>query len=547
MARPTFPWRLPPGGYDGHQAVGDLVRYRAEHSGDSRLFVLQDEAPLSATDVYQGSLSVASLLIRNGFGTGERVTVMLPNCAANLLVQYGISLAGLIEVPIHNEYRGPWLEHVLNVTEPKALVIHADLAERLSFFKSDDAAWPESIEAIWVVGEEDDEPAWSLDDLPTRAAFLDDVLAESDGSAPTLPRVEETDPAYILFTSGTTGRSKGALLSHRAALSLANEVVETVGYTESDAMYTAFPLFHASAKFTAAMVSLVSGAKSVIHPKFTASGVWDICRAENVTGFTYVGAMLAQIWKQPPRDDDTDNPVRRAWGAPAPVEFAADFEKRFDIELIEVYGSTEVGPAMHMRFEEEKTFGTCGREVSHYEVELHDDDGLPVPVGVEGEIVVRPKIPSVLFDRYWGMPDETVAAWQNLWFHTGDIGRKDDKGNFTYVDRKKDTIRRRGENVSSFELERILMKHDAVQMAAAYGVPSELGEDDIMVAVLLAPDLALDPDELIEYCEPLVPRFAVPRYVRFVEDLPMTPSGRVQKYRLREEALTPDAWDREAE
>jgi crotonobetaine/carnitine-CoA ligase len=349
----------------------------------------------------------------------------------------------------------------------------------------------------------------------------------------------------LLYTSGTTGPSKGVVLPHTANLTSARHTVWLCRYTADDRLYTVFPLFHINAKYTSTLAAMAAGASLVMDTRFSASGFWDIVRREGITAFNYQGALLTMLMKQPPRPDDADNSVRVAFGAPAPVEIWRDFERRFGLRLVEVYGMTETATSLANTLDDTRV-GSCGKPVDHFEVEVHDERGYRCPPGVAGEIVVRPRWPDVMIREYYGMPEATLAAFRNLWFHTGDRARVDDDGYVYFVDRMKDAIRRRGENISSFEVERVVNTHHAVLESAAFGVPSELAEEEVMIVVVHRPGADVEAEALLDFCAERMAHFAVPRYVRFLDALPKTPSQRIQKYKLREEGVTADTWDRAA-
>jgi crotonobetaine/carnitine-CoA ligase len=248
--------------------------------------------------------------------------------------------------------------------------------------------------------------------------------------------------------------------------------------------------------------------------------------------------------KQPPRPDDADNPVRVAFGAPVPPEIYEEFTQRFGVRFAEVYGMTEVANTVENRLDS-FTVGPAGRESTRFEVRIVDSEDQFVPAGEAGEIVVRPKKPGIMITEYYKMPEATVRAFRNLWFHTGDRGRFDENGYLYFLDRMKDAIRRRGENISSWEVERTVSSFPSVLEAAAYGVPSDLSEEEVMIAVVPRPGHDVDITALLEHCVDNLAHFAVPRYVRFMRTLPKTPSQRVEKYRLRREGVTEDTWDRE--
>jgi crotonobetaine/carnitine-CoA ligase len=259
----------------------------------------------------------------------------------------------------------------------------------------------------------------------------------------------------------------------------------------------------------------------------------------------FMGALLLMLAKQPPRPDDSDNPVRKGFGAPAPPAVAPGFEKRFGVVLLEVYGSTEIGTVIANRVDDRR-FGSCGRPVSSFEVEIHDDHGRPAAPGTPGEIVVRPRRPHLIIEEYYRMPEATAAAFRDGWFRTGDRGRCDAEGWFTFLDRTKDAIRRRGENISSWEVEQVLNDHPSIEETAVIGVPSDLTEEEVLAIVKMKDGVEIAPEAILDHAQERLPHFAVPRYVRFVSELPKNPQQRIQKFLLREQGITADTWDREA-
>jgi crotonobetaine/carnitine-CoA ligase len=316
-------------------------------------------------------------------------------------------------------------------------------------------------------------------------------------------------------------------------------------YTDEDRLYTAFPLFHNNAKYTSVCAALEAGGSLVMDARFPVSTFWDVAREQGITAFNYMGALLMMLHKQPKRDDDDDNPIRIAFGAPCPVEIWEDFERRFGMSLVEVYGMTEAPMIAENRLDARK-IGSAGRESMTYELRIVDEDDEPVPPNTPGEIVARPKREAALFSGYYQRPDDTVEAWRNLWFHTGDRGVVDEDGFLFFIDRMKDCIRRRGENISSWEVESTINTHPAVLESAAYGVASELSESEVMVAVVVRTGAVLDPVDLLDFCAGRMAHFAVPRYVRFLDALPRNHAERVQKTELRADGVTSDTWDREA-
>jgi carnitine-CoA ligase len=483
----------------------------------------------TVAEIDAGSRGVAGALRAWGVEPGDRCAVMMGNVPEFVGCWFGILRAGAIEVPVHSAHRGPLLEHILGESGARILFCDAEFVPRLRGLELP------QLERVVVRGELDEEPPPGLQLVP---------LAEALGAphASELPRAVVSDVACILYTSGTTGRSKGVVLPHGANLKLARANIELMEYTDEDVLYTAFPLFHVNAKFTSVTSAMLAGARLVLDDRFSASTFWPKMRDEGVTSFNYMGGLLAILAKQPERETDQGHGVVRAYGGACPPLLWDPFEERFGVRLHEHYGMTETGITIQ-NTRTVRRVGSIGLAAPHYEVRLADESDNEVPVGEVGEIQVRPNEPEVMLHEYWRRPDATSAGFRNFWFHTGDRATRDADGYFYYYDRLTDSIRRRGENVSSFELEAVVGTYDGVVECAAYGVPSELGEDEVMVAVVPEGE-GFDPADLVAHCEERVARFAVPRYVRVVDSLPKNSSERIQKFKLREAGITPDTWDR---
>jgi crotonobetaine/carnitine-CoA ligase len=311
---------------------------------------------------------------------------------------------------------------------------------------------------------------------------------------------------------------------------------------ESDAFYTCTPMFHVLGILLGTMAPLCAGARIVIVRKFSPSTFWDDCREHDVTAFGAVFAMISMLLSRPVSPSDTNHSVRAIFSAGVGATQQEEFENRFGAQLLEGYGLTEGGMLTYMPREHPR-HGSCGKPLSEsYIVEIHDDADNPVKADEPGEIVARPIVPGTIMSGYWRMPEETVDIFRNLWLHTGDTGRMDSDGYLYFVDRKKDVIRRRGKNISSFSIESALLKHAAVGEVSAYPVPSRLGEDDVMVAVVPVAGSTPTFEELASYAAHVLPAYAVPTYIRFMAELPKTPSSKVRKNVLRKEGITADAW-----
>lgn len=518
--------------WDGTRTLGSIVAARAAEHPD-RTFVRFEDRAVTHGMLDDTSNRFANGLLRLGLVKGDKVAIMLENHPEFLTAWVGTAKGGFVEVPINVGYKGDLLTHLLEQAEVKALVIDARWVDRLAGIARDLT----TLRHVVVVGD-DAGDIGSLD-VHGFGPFLD----ESDPTPPPID-VRPHDTAVILFTSGTTGPSKGAVRSHRANFSIAEATIDLMDYRPDEVFFTVFPLFHVNAKTNTVIPALILDGTVVMHSRFHASTFWQTTREHGVTAFNYMGALLMMLHKQPPRPDDSDNPVRKAYGAPAPVEIFEEFQRRFGVKLVEVYGSTESGIVTYNTIHEMR-LGSCGKAAPYYEVEIHDELDRPCSAGEPGEIVVRPRQPYIMFTEYYRDPEATVQAFRNLWFHTGDRGVVDEDGYFHYIDRIKDSIRRRGENISSWEVERVINSIEAIQESAVVGVPSELTEEEVMAVVIVKPGHRITPEEILDEVDDRMPHFAVPRYVRFVDELPRSPAQRIQKFVLREQGLTPDTWDRE--
>jgi crotonobetaine/carnitine-CoA ligase len=510
--------------------LATLAQTQAELYG-SRVLALVNGEQVTYEQLADRAARFAAGLQELGIGRGDRVAVMMPTRPEFLYAWFGILAVGAIEVPIHDAARGPGIAYILDTTGARALVVDEEHVDHVA----GQIGAVESLERVIVTGGA---PAL---DKPT-VDFADLLDHEPSEVVELKPR----DPASILFTGGTTGPPKGVVLPHNHNLNLAQGVADIIRYSEDDVLYSVFPLFHANAKYMTVLAAMVSGARAVIDRKFSASRFWDICRREGVTAFNGQGEMLRILLKQPEREADRENSVRVVVGAAAATDLVEQFEQRFDVAVLDAYGMTETGPSLMVTWDERRP-GSAGKATPWYEVRVVDEDDVEVPDGVTGEIVVRPKRPFVMMDRYWGNEAATLASMGNLWFHTGDNAYRDPDGFHWFVARGTDSIRRRGENVSAWEVERVLADHTELLEAAVYGVPSELGGQEVMVAVVRRPESSVTAEDLLDYCTGKMPHFAVPRFVRFMEALPRSHAQRVLKQELKADGPeAPGVWDREA-
>jgi crotonobetaine/carnitine-CoA ligase len=501
--------------------------------GDSYTFGAMDES----------AHRVANALAELGVRRGDRVLAMLPNGVEFLQAWFGISRAGAVFVPINTAYRGAFLEHVVNNAGARVMLIDR---EYVPLLQAIEAHLPQLDTAIVVDTQGAAAPLPAFQRLRTLPFHR---LLQAAVTPVRVP-VTYRDIGAIMYTSGTTGPSKGVLMPHAHLYLFGHNKIDAIRLTPDDVYYCCMPLFHANALFMQVYSSLIAGCTVVLARSFSASRWLDDIRRAGATVTNTLGVMTEFIYRQPPRPEDRDHRLRVIVAIPIAVEWGEAFQKRFNTKLLEGYGMTEVNIPLYMPYDEGLRPRSCGRLLERwFEMQVVDPvTDEPLPPGVVGEMVVRPKEPWCFMAGYHAMPDKTVEAWRNFWFHTGDAGTYDEEGYFYFVDRLKDAIRRRGENISSFEVEQVLNRHEAVAESAVVAVPSEIagGEDEVKACLVLKPGARLSLEALLDYCQERMPYFAVPRYIEIVDELPKTPTGKIQKHKLREAGVTPATWDREA-
>jgi crotonobetaine/carnitine-CoA ligase len=395
-------------------------------------------------------------------------------------------------------------------------------------------AVPETkLEALWVIDESSER---SVQGLPARAM---------PGPASTLPRAKLApgDTLAILYTSGTTGPSKGVVCPHAQYYWWGVITGGLLGVREGDALVTPLPLFHSNALNTFYQ-ALLHGAHVVYLPRFSVSGFFSDL-AQHRAKVTYLlGAMVPMLLSREASALEKAHEVTIALAPGVPERFRIEFTARTGIALLDGYGSTETNFVIGAHPSSQRA-GMMGPVIEGFEARVVDDDDNELPHGTPGELLLRASEPYAFARGYFAMPEKTIEAWRNLWFHTGDRVLREADGQFRFLDRLKDAIRRRGENISSFEVEQVLISHPDIAAAAVFPVQSELAEDEVMAAILRKPDTRLTELELLAFCEPRLPRFALPRYIEFVTELPQTENGKVQKFKLRERGIPAGTFDRD--
>jgi len=458
-----------------------------------------------------------------GIGRGDQVAVFLRNSLLCEHTWFAANRLGAVWVPINNEFRGLGLDTAVTLADARVFVVDADLLAPLEQSLSRCGL---EARVILAHGDGDRE---GLDVLRADELYLETTVSAVE--------VAPSDLSALLYTSGTTGRSKACMLSHRYFISQASIAARDFGLTPDDVLYCPFPLFHADATALTTVPALLLGATAAIGRRFSASRFWQEVRETRATVFDFMGATLSILWKADPRTDDADNPVRLAWGVPVP-EWAPRFEERFGLTIVELYGSVEANIPITQRFDQPRVTGSCGRVTPDFDIRIGDDQDRALPAGEVGELLIRPKHPDTMFSGYHSNAEATLEVTRNLWFHSGDRAWVDADGNVFFVGRKKEAIRRRGENISAFEVEEGVRQHPAVLDCAAFGVPSDLTEEEIKIAVVIKDGHTLTAREIWEFSLDTMARFQVPPYVEIVAALPVTPTGKVEKFRLQERPFT---------
>jgi crotonobetaine/carnitine-CoA ligase len=521
-------------GAAGDDTVSGLLAARARARPGKTALVFGG-TELTYGELDQAATDVARGLIAAGATPGDSVGILLPNRAEYLPAWFGAARAGLVEVPVNTAYKGQFLDHALRRTDVRILITEAPLLDLVA----DLAEPPETLHTVVLL----DEARPGRTPPGVRVLSWRELLDAGD-PAGALPQVGPADPVAIMLTSGTTGRSKGVVYPNRMQVVAARECAAQLGTTPDERLYTCLPLFHGAAQVNLSLHALSAGATLVLGRRFSASRFWDEVRTHRVTQFNALGSILPMLLARPPSGRDRDHQARKAFAAPAPPPVLHPFEERFGVHLVEGYGLTEIKNVLYNPLDRRKV-GSIGLPTASSIVEVHDESGRRAEPGRAGEIVYRPRLPHVMFSGYHRDPEATLATIRDLWWHTGDLGYTDEDGYFYFIDRKKDALRRRGENISSHEVESVLLAYPGVTAAAAIGTPSELGEDEVLAVVQLESGQRLDFAKLFAHCDASMPHFMVPRYYRAVEQLPVTPTGKVGKADLRGQGRG-DAWDAHA-
>ncbi len=510
----------------------ELLEQKAKALGDKTFLIFEDER-ISYAEMDRRSNRFGHALAKLGAGPGVGVANMIPNSPETLYAHFGIQKIGAYSVPVNTELKGDHLAYILDHSDAKIILTNQDLYPNYRKVKEQCP----KLEKVAVSLREAD----PILKVRPGVQVMQDWLQNESPERPAL-QSREGDVALIMYTSGTTGRAKGVVYRFGKLGLERLGLAAKVFYKPEDVLFTVLPLFHANALYVTLPTVLWAEATMAVGRKFSASRFWDDARDAGATEFNALGAMIPILMKQPERPDDADNPVRLVLSAACPAALWQKFEKRFGLKIYEFYGAVDGGGNAVFNLGNAPV-GSIGK-MPRPNARVVDEAGADVPANVPGELVfkIEDKEKPV---EYYKNEEATSEKQRDGYLHTGDLVYYDDKDFLYFVDRKSDNMRRRGENVSSYEVERTVEKFPSVLEAAAFAIASEIGEDDVMVAVVPRPGEEVDPEALYDFCREEMPRYMIPRYIRVVPSFEKTETHRVVKGPLREEGVTPDTWDEE--
>lgn len=506
-----------------------LLDRQADRDPDRVFAVFEDGTSWTLQELRSAVDRAANALAALGVTAGDRVISWQPNGPEALRTWFAINRLGALYVPVNLAYRGGILEHVMNSARARVAVVHHGLVHRLAELDL------LHIGAIVQVGG----AALAAPELKGLCPL--DFWGSFSDERPPLPNVRPWDAQCIMYTSGTTGPSKGVVVSYMQ--NWATAVAAGRWCNGNDRYLINLPMSHVGGiQLTYAM--LMMGGSIALVESFKADGFWAVVARTQATVSGLVGSMAAFLLHQEPKPSDRKHTLRVVTSAPV-MDNPATFAERFGVTVYTLYHMTEINLPI-VSDPNPTAPGTCGRIRDGVEIRLVDEFDREVPIGDSGELILRAETPWTIATGYDGLPEATARAWRNGWFHTGDLLRRDAEGNYFFVDRIKDAIRRRGENISSFEVETEVLAHPAVSQCAVVGVPSTFAEDEVLAVVALKPAAVLSEHALFEFLRPRLPHFMLPRYIRLIKEMPLTPTNKIQKFELREAGVTDDTWDREA-
>jgi carnitine-CoA ligase len=499
--------------------------------------MMVDSTTYSFADVNHLANSYAASLQALGVGRGDTVAIFMENSAEFVITSFAVNRLGAVWVPINVYLKGEFLLDPLKRSGAGILVADSHLLPRLAEFSDD-------IKMKHVVVRTTEEAVTTI--VPSGSERIDIRQLAEAGGEPVVPDLGPSDTSSVMWTSGTTGPPKGVMQSHNAWIAGADCMNRGRDVREGDVFYCCVPMYNSGGWVLNVYAALVAGLPIGIDASFSVTEFWNRCRFYGATQILTMGTMHIYLWQAPEQPSDQDNPVRVGGCIPMPPDLLEPFKERFGIEYVwSGFGQSECMPWSITDRSRQWKPGSCGTARSDLEVRVNDENDRELAAGQVGEICIRPREPWTIFSGYFKDPEATLRSFRNLWYHSGDLGRIDEDHEMFFVDRKADFMRYKGRNVSSFEVERVVRQHPAVADVAAHGIPAEElpQESEVKVCVVLQPGEEISPEELATFVNDRAPYYVVPRYIEFVETLPYTPTGRVQKFRLRERGVTAATWD----
>ena len=521
------------------RTIGHLLADKAGRVGD-RTWLIYGEQRYSYAEAHDLSNRYANGFHALGVRKGDHVAVMLPNCPEFIWTIWGLGKLGAVTVPLNTAARGELLRYFVTQSDSSYVVVAAEYADRMAEALGDQ----HNVRALCTLGDAGSRLTASCRTCVDLTSFAHASNEELDRNA-----VLASDPQYIMYTSGTTGPSKGVISPHSQAHGVGRSLALNYGYRPDDVLYTCLPLFHGNALWYSCYAALWADCALAVSPRFSASSFWDEIRAVGATQFNSLGAMTNILLRAPASPRDRDHRVRQAMIVPLSRESYREVSERFGVKVTSLYAMTETfAVTMFTPEDSEEKGASAGKPRGLAELQIVSDEDEPLPIGEVGEICVRPCERGIIMSGYYKMPEATVRDTRDLWLHTGDRGRLDSDGYLYFVDRKKEAIRRRGENISAYEVEMLIARHPCVLEVAAVPVASELSEDEVMVYVVCREGQRVSEEELVRFANRNMAHFMVPRFVHFIDALPKTASEKIEKYKLKtwaeQNRLT--LWDREA-
>jgi len=510
--------------------VGRMLEEAAKKYPGATYFWFEGER-YTYNDVLDRSRRVAQGFAKQGVKKGSHVAVLMENCPQFIYTWFGLALLGAVEAPFNPFHKGSILEYLINSSDAEILVISSSFIDEIRSVEDR----IKKVKKIIIEGQYKKESFKTIRAIPFTALLQEDA-------GPLAADVRYDDIMALMFTSGTTGPSKGVLVTHNQAFFVASQYMNVTGVTRKDVGYCYIPLFHEAPQFGLVLGSMLYGGSFLLTRGFSAADFWQDIRKYNCTASGMFEVVIKILLMAPEQPEDADNPMRVFSTAHITPESQQAFEKRFNVKLVNTYGLTEGDCTIAATYRDIRP-GSFGKPRGYFDVQLFDSMDRKVPRGKVGEIALRPRQPHTIFEGYYKMPEKTLEAMRNLWWHTGDLAYQDEDGYFFFVGRDKDMIRRGDENISALEVEKVAESHPDVKECAAVAAYSEVWGEEVKLVIVCREGSKIDPADIVSFCDDRMAYFMVPRYIEFVQNIPRTGgSGRPVKEQLK--PITADTWDR---